>query len=424
MFILKRSRCSSVLRASIVTLLLLLPLVSCAPTTGPSPRVSVPRPAAAPPRPMVLVNPLLLLTGEEVLLDGKRVGDKEDLEVLRDTFRGGPPSALASPLAQRARDDQRARKGKARLTLCLTSEVDASMIWGAIYTTMEAGFKEVTLAVRAPEYGAACALLALYHESGADVKPPLAMVVVDSEQTVVIRGKDRIEGPVEGRLVWIKEQLAAHPRTGRVHIVGDERPFGEVAALVRHLHKLGFTRLHLTDAQGMTFPHERPSGRGVIPIGKGSLASIFGTDQQIGEAHGLGELGLNAPEDQGTIGLGALGSHRDTPPRPGRIRLGQPRVKGGIAVELVAQGAARLRGPIRSCYQRRLKKRARLAGQLQIDFTIDARGRVSQVFISEDKVQDAPVKACVKAAYARGRFPRPGDQQVVKVSQQVTFSLQ
>ncbi len=91
-------------------------------------------------------------------------------------------------------------------------------------------------------------------------------------------------------------------------------------------------------------------------------------------------------------------------------------------MELVARTTARLRGQIRSCYQRRLKKRAKLAGHLRVDYTIDPRGRVSQVSFSEDKVKDAPLAACVKAAFNRRRFPRPGDHQPVKVSQAVTFA--
>jgi len=405
-------------KAAVLSLVLFL--VACATTSGSSPTgksAAAGPPSAGDPAPGAKAStpplPLLLLTEEEVLLDGAKIGDEEDLEDLRDAMRGADPAALLEPLARRARADGRARGGEPRLMLCLTAGVSTEMLWGALYTAMQQGFSQVTLAVQRPSPGKGCEELELAADEGEEQKRQLALVLLLDEETEVIIGDKRVQGPAEGRPAWIKQQLASFPPQGRIHVTGEELSFFEVVEVVRHLRAQGFSRLHLSDGQGMTFPHHGPEAEGLEGLngrGGGSLATVFGG--------GLDGLGDGDSGDPAAVGLGSLASIKSL---VGSVRLGQPRVDGWIAAELVAERTERLHDQLVSCYRLRLKRNPKLAGQLRLEFRIDAGGKAAMVRVAKDTVGDSSLAVCVKAAFARASFPRPGDRKPVRVKQPLFF---
>lgn len=66
-------------------------------------------------------------------------------------------------------------------------------------------------------------------------------------------------------------------------------------------------------------------------------------------------------------------------------------------------------GAIRACYERELKRNPSLAGKVTIQFTIEERGTVSGVKVTDNTTGDAAVGQCVANAIQRFRF-NPGPE--------------
>jgi TonB family protein len=78
------------------------------------------------------------------------------------------------------------------------------------------------------------------------------------------------------------------------------------------------------------------------------------------------------------------------------------------AAAVVAMIKTRI-GAIRSCYERELKRNPTLAGKVTIQFTIEERGNVSGVKVSENSTGDDEVGQCVSRAIGAFRF-NPGPE--------------
>jgi TonB family protein len=74
------------------------------------------------------------------------------------------------------------------------------------------------------------------------------------------------------------------------------------------------------------------------------------------------------------------------------------------------------RGQVRACYERSLKASPALAGRLTVDFTIGARGRVTQVSLKESTLSSTEVERCILAAVKAWVFPAPADGQPTTIS--------
>ncbi len=64
-------------------------------------------------------------------------------------------------------------------------------------------------------------------------------------------------------------------------------------------------------------------------------------------------------------------------------------------------------GPLRSCYERRLKVNNMLQGRLLLKMTIQPAGNITSTGVLQDTVHDAEVTSCVRQAIGRWRMPAP-----------------
>lgn len=81
-------------------------------------------------------------------------------------------------------------------------------------------------------------------------------------------------------------------------------------------------------------------------------------------------------------------------------------------------------GAIRACYERELKRNPTLAGKVTIQFTIEERGNVSGVKVTENSTGDSAVGQCVANAIQRFRFVPGPDGGSVTFSYPFVFAPQ
>ncbi len=77
--------------------------------------------------------------------------------------------------------------------------------------------------------------------------------------------------------------------------------------------------------------------------------------------------------------------------------------------DVVAQHATETR----ACYEKELAQKPNLAGRLNLHFTIDAEGKVSEAKISETTLNDANVEACIVDLVKTWQFPKSKEGQTV-----------
>jgi len=151
-----------------------------------------------------------------------------------------------------------------------------------------------------------------------------------------------------------------------------------------------------------------------------------------GDAHGVGGLGSRGagPGGGGTgLGLGGLGTKGGGRGRGGmgnidlggrgkgstRIIPGKTTVVGGLSKEVIAEIIRRHWNEIKYCYEKELQKDPNLQGKVEVAFTIDATGAVSEAAASQDTVgSNGAVGQCMVQRIRRWKFPEPkGGGQVM-----------
>ena len=60
-----------------------------------------------------------------------------------------------------------------------------------------------------------------------------------------------------------------------------------------------------------------------------------------------------------------------------------------------------------SCYERELRHHPRLAGRVELAFTVDASGTVRRTTLARDGLHSRPVARCLKNLLDGARFPAP-----------------
>ncbi|HWV38393.1 MAG TPA: AgmX/PglI C-terminal domain-containing protein, partial [Vulgatibacter sp.] len=90
-------------------------------------------------------------------------------------------------------------------------------------------------------------------------------------------------------------------------------------------------------------------------------------------------------------------------------------VVGGLSKEVIAEIIRRHWNEIKYCYERELQKDPNLQGKVEIAFTIDATGSVSEAAASQDTVGgNGAVGRCMVQRVRRWKFPEPkGGGQVM-----------
>ena len=197
---------------------------------------------------------------------------------------------------------------------------------------------------------------------------------------------------------------------------------------------------------------------GVLKTSEGShIASIFGRDSalgndaadvlggltgnQIGEAYGVGGLGLvgtgsgGGGTGEGTIGLGnfgtigkgggggngsgygrgagGLGGRRAKAPD---VIPGTANVRGSLDKEIIRRIIRRHINEVKYCYEQELTKKPELGGRIMVQFTIAASGQVIASVLQNSTMGNAKVENCTVQAVRRWESPKPLGGGIVIVS--------
>lgn len=96
-----------------------------------------------------------------------------------------------------------------------------------------------------------------------------------------------------------------------------------------------------------------------------------------------------------------------------RVEQARPTVTGLLSPDIVRRIVHAHLGEVELCYRRGRANNRKLAGRLEISFTVDAAGEVTHASPSGEPFADAEVARCVAEAAMSWRFPRPTHAEVV-----------
>jgi hypothetical protein len=120
---------------------------------------------------------------------------------------------------------------------------------------------------------------------------------------------------------------------------------------------------------------------------------------------------------QGTAGLRSRPLGPSTVPT---IRFATPTVRGRLPPEVIQRIVRQNFGRLRLCYENAARSNPKLAGKVEVKFTIDASGAVSKVAEGASDLPDAGARQCVTRTFSGLSFPQP-DGGSVDVTYPVTF---
>jgi len=169
---------------------------------------------------------------------------------------------------------------------------------------------------------------------------------------------------------------------------------------------------------------EQAEGVGVATSASGTLREHSGggtgSGQTLASLSARGGPGTTAAQDEGRKVVEEAVR--------GRIDLGSGggdiAGSGDFDATLVVQKIKAQISAIRSCYERELKSNPTLAGKVTIQFTIEERGTVSGVKVSDNTTGSPPVGTCVANAIQRFRFNPGPDGGSVTFSYPFVFAPQ
>jgi TonB family protein len=132
------------------------------------------------------------------------------------------------------------------------------------------------------------------------------------------------------------------------------------------------------------------------------------TGTEIGEAYGVGGLGLDGLEgDNKGAGFGK---------RVPNVRQAKAKVEGNLDRDIIRRIVRAHINEVRSCYNAGLTKNPELEGSVTVDFVIASTGKVSASSVAESTLSDTSVANCIAKAVKRWTFPKPRDGGEVQVS--------
>lgn len=91
-------------------------------------------------------------------------------------------------------------------------------------------------------------------------------------------------------------------------------------------------------------------------------------------------------------------------------------LEGGLDRAVIQATIAKYLSQIRACYERGLKKRPGLTGQVTMDFEINPKGRLNHAKVARTSLSDKPVENCISKNMLAWRFPNPVGGVHVKVN--------
>ncbi len=157
------------------------------------------------------------------------------------------------------------------------------------------------------------------------------------------------------------------------------------------------------------------------------------TGTEVGEAHGVGGLGLvgtgrgGGGTGEGTIGLGNVGTigkgggggtgsgygrgsgagFGGRGARVPRVRQAKATVQGGLDKDIIRRVVRAHINEVRYCYNQGLVRDPNLKGRVAVQFTIGPSGSVPAAVVQESSIKDQNVGQCIAKAVKRWKFPKP-----------------
>lgn len=140
------------------------------------------------------------------------------------------------------------------------------------------------------------------------------------------------------------------------------------------------------------------------------------TGTEVGEAFGVGGLGLVGRARGTTPGTGYATRGDGRGDRHARVRQGKARVVGALDHDIIRRIVRAHIGEVRGCYEAGLRRNDNLRGRVAIRFTIGPGGKVGTSKIAKSSLGDSRVKACIANAIKRWKFPKPENSNDVVVN--------
>jgi TonB family protein len=104
-----------------------------------------------------------------------------------------------------------------------------------------------------------------------------------------------------------------------------------------------------------------------------------------------------------------------------KIVPGKPAVQGSLDKEIIRRVVRRHRRELKYCYERRLKEKPDLEGEIELKFTIMPDGTVSATTVAKSTIGDDEVEKCVAKKVKRWVFPKPKGGGIVIVRYPFNF---
>lgn len=227
----------------------------------------------------------------------------------------------------------------------------------------------------------------------------------------------------------VEEELARNFDPDEADRSQGQRHAGEEGRMGRPARRSG--RDFVDEAPPPAAEAEPAPDSGSFAVGNDD-ADVWGglTGEEIGEAYGVGGLGLVGTGRGGggtgegqRIGLGnGSGYGRGSGAgfggrgrRVPRVRQGQAEVTGSLDREVIRRIVRAHINEVRACYNQGLSRDPNMSGRVMIDFALDPTGSVSRSSVSQTTLSDSRVEQCIASAVKRWRFPRPPGGGVVTV---------
>jgi TonB family protein len=138
---------------------------------------------------------------------------------------------------------------------------------------------------------------------------------------------------------------------------------------------------------------------GIAGVGLASGGSRTTRGGGTGEAASIGGL---ATAGGGDVGLGGKAERR-----VGEVKTAAPEVDGALDSESIAKVVKSRMSMVKDCYEKELKRDPGLAGKVEIEFTIDEEGRVTEATVASNSMSSDVVGTCIVGRIKRWRFPKP-----------------
>lgn len=127
------------------------------------------------------------------------------------------------------------------------------------------------------------------------------------------------------------------------------------------------------------------------------------------------------PRDDGTSRIDdtADGATGEKP----TVRFGKMAVKGSLSKRIILRILKHRASPLFRCYQRGLKRKPNLRGQVTITFIISSTGLVQHARVDASTLGDKRVERCVVKTIEKTRFPSCGGGGIVLVTLPIVFAI-